>query len=84
VAVRDSGPDAAKVSAQLPLPENGVIAQLVPAGEELTVTDPVGVPANCGATVTVTVTGCPAVAGDGDTKLMAVVVLAVVIVRLPT
>jgi hypothetical protein len=83
VAVRLSPTNVVNVSGQLPVPEDSVMLQLVPAGEALTVTDPVGVPAPgaTGATMTVTVTGCPTVAGDGDTKLMEVVVLAGVIVK---
>jgi hypothetical protein len=63
---------------QLPVAENDAMVQLTPAGEELTVTDPVGVPVPgaMGATVTVTVAGRPMSVGDGDTVVIVVVVLA--------
>ena len=79
------GPDAAKVSMQLPVgAENDPMVQLTPAGEELTVTEPVGVPAPgaTGATETVTVTGNPTSVGDGDTMVMLVAVLAAMMVSL--
>jgi len=47
------------------------------------VTDPVGVPAICGATATVTVTGWLTVAGDGLTVLIVVAVLAWAMVAMP-
>jgi len=81
VAVIDWDPVEVKVSMQLLA--GSVTVHEVGAPGELTVTVPVGVPTPgaIGATATVTVTGCPTVAGDGFTELMVVVVLAAVIVK---
>ena len=83
MALTDWDPDDVKVSEQLLA--GSVTMHEVDAPGELTVTVPVGVPAPgaTGATATVTVAGCPTVAGDGFTELIVVVVIAAAMFQEP-
>jgi hypothetical protein len=49
----------------------------------VTVTLPVGIPLNCGATLKLTVTICPMIAGLGKLDVIAVALVALLTVTVP-